>query len=878
MLEMAVFHEVVYGPDGHATDYRILDCNPAFTRATGIERDMAVGRLASEVYGSAPYLETYARVAATGQPERFDAFFSPMSRHFSISAISTRRGSFVTIATDVTERERSAAMLQRYRLLAESAKDIILFISRSDGRVIEANTAAIEAYGYEREELLALTVYDLRERETVGATASQMAAADEAGLRFETVHRRKDGMIFPVEVSSAGTTLDGTRVLVSVIRDISERKRAAEELLRSQAELHAILESLVEGVVVSDLQGRLLYWNPAALAIHGYSGVEEPGLWLSELVNTFELSSEEGVVPVDRWPLARILAGDTLRDLQLVVRRLGTEWKRSFSYGGRLVQDPGGRGLMAVVTMRDVTEREEARGRLVAERERLAVTLRSIGDAVIATDQAGRVMLMNEVAELLTGWRAEDAAGQPIQLVFNIVHEQTRQPAIDPVARVLREGGIVGLANHTSLISRDGTERPIADSGAPIRGARGQVVGVVLVFRDRTEERQAEAERERLSAQLAGAQKLESVGRLAGGIAHDFNNLLTIILSCAEALKGTVSDGAMPSLDDVEDIATAGARARDLTGRLLAFARKQVTAPVPLDLNGLVRGAEKLLRRVVGEAIRVEMELEPALWSVRCDPNQLEQVFMNLVLNARDAMPRGGGVSVATRNVQLAASLDTPGGDFVQLTIRDTGTGMAPAVKNHLFEPFFTTKPLGQGTGLGLATVYGIVAQSGGHVRVQSELGLGTTVQVLLPRTTEEVSAVAPASLAVSATGSETVFLVEDEERVREVAVRALRAAGYRVFTASGGREGLELVSSDEVGPVHLLVTDVVMPEADGVSVAKAFRQKHPEARVLFVSGYARGAIADHGLSDGGMELLPKPFTPSTLLARVRAILDGKNA
>jgi signal transduction histidine kinase len=381
------------------------------------------------------------------------------------------------------------------------------------------------------------------------------------------------------------------------------------------------------------------------------------------------------------------------------------------------------------------------------------------------------------------------------------------------------------------------------------------------------------------NAQLAQAQKLESVGRLAGGIAHDFNNLLTVILGCAEALKYELPAGA-EGLEAVEDIRAAGRRAGDLTRQLLAFARKQVIAPVPLDLSQLVRGTEKMLRRVLGEDLELVVASQRDPWLARCDPGQMEQVLLNLAVNARDAMPSGGRLTIETANLAAGEvhAAKFPGmtpGHYVWLAIRDSGVGMTAEVKERLFEPFFTTKEPGKGTGLGLATVYGIVTQSGGFIRVESEVGRGSTFEICFPRT---LDAPAPAGASPGEKpprGSETILLVEDDRRVREVTARALRAGGYRVLVAGGGAEALDLAGR-EAGPLHLIMTDVVMPGLGGRGVADELRERHARARVLFVSGYPQDAISHHGVLDPGVEFLPKPFTTEALLARVRAVLDGR--
>jgi len=406
---------------------------------------------------------------------------------------------------------------------------------------------------------------------------------------------------------------------------------------------------------------------------------------------------------------------------------------------------------------------------------------------------------------------------------------------------------------------------------------------ILCITRDITAFKQAQVDHARLTEQLRQAQKMEAIGRLAGGVAHDFNNLLTVILSCSSELRAALADGLPPSGEDVEAIHAAGERARDLTRQLLSFARKQVIAPVPLDLSEVVVRAEKLLRRVLGEDVELDVSAAPGLWPVYADPGQLEQVLMNLAVNARDAMPGGGRLLLATRNVDVREA-DARGrpGEWVCLTVRDTGAGMSAEVQEHLFEPFFTTKPAGAGTGLGLATVYGIVDQAGGHVSVDSAPGKGAQFDLWFPRTRRpEAAGLDAAGEPHPRRGTETVLVVEDDALVRNLTVRVLRGAGYRVLVASRGSEALEVVRE---GPApDLVVTDVVLPGVGGRDLAAALREAQPDLPVLYVSGYTGDAIADRDALAPGIlrqaqdrsEFLPKPFTGRALLERVRNMLDG---
>ena len=388
-------------------------------------------------------------------------------------------------------------------------------------------------------------------------------------------------------------------------------------------------------------------------------------------------------------------------------------------------------------------------------------------------------------------------------------------------------------------------------------------------------------QRKSLEAQLLQAQKMEAVGQLAGGVAHDFNNLLTVILGSADLLLDTLGPDH-PEREEAEEIRKAGLRAADLTRQLLAFSRQQVLAPQVLDLNEVVATMDKILRRVIGEDIDLRTVPSRDLRAVRADPGQFEQVVMNLAVNARDAMPSGGKLTIETANVELDEAyarehaVELKPGHYVMLAVSDTGIGMDVATQARIFEPFFTTKAKGKGTGLGLATVYGIVKQSGGHIWVYSEPGHGTTFKIYLPRV-EDAAAPAkatPASIP-SLRGSETILLVEDQEEVRRLARRVLEARGYAVLVAASGAEALQ-VAAAHTGPIHLLATDVIMPGMSGREVGLRLAPARPETKVLYLSGYADESIVHHGVLEPGIAFLQKPFTAEALGRKVREVLDTR--
>jgi PAS domain S-box-containing protein len=464
--------------------------------------------------------------------------------------------------------------------------------------------------------------------------------------------------------------------------------------------------------------------------------------------------------------------------------------------------------------------------------------------------------------------------GRPIDVVlgkslFDFAHPEDRAGLKDAFAAIVATPGAT-IDYAVRLSRKDGSWRR-AEGVARNLLNEPAVGGVVVNARDVTEQR-------RVEELFHHSQKLESVGRLAGGVAHDFNNLLTVILAGAHELRSDLQSGSRIDPELVEDIATAGERARILTSQLLTFARKQPVAPAQVDINQVIGRSEGVLRRMLGEDVALQVALQPGLWSTFCDPGQVEQVLLNLAVNARDAMPHGGTLVVETKNAEVPEGEFQWGpeempGQWVRLLVRDTGSGMAPDIKAHLFEPFFTTKARGKGTGLGLATVHGIVHQAGGHVHVSSEPGLGSTFEVCFPRREGNTPPIVEREEVSPRGGTETVLVVEDDQSVRALTVRTLRNKGYQVLVAESG-QGVRELSDEQVARIQLLLTDVVMPGANGREVAAELRLRRPGLPALFVSGYPADAFIDGSAMDVRSGFLAKPFSAPALLLSVRELLD----
>jgi PAS domain S-box-containing protein len=507
-----------------------------------------------------------------------------------------------------------------------------------------------------------------------------------------------------------------------------------------------------------------------------------------------------------------------------------------------------------------------ARSRLAQTRQRLITAIEQSAESVVITDAKGVILYVNPAFEQTTGYTRVEAIGQNP----NILNSGEQGAAF---YQDLWTTIGVGDVWHGRLVNKrkDGSLYTADATISPIRNGNDSVVSFVGVSRDVTRELQ-------LEEQYRQAHKMEAIGRLTGGIAHDFNNLLTAIDGFAELAQFQLSPDD-PVQELISKTRQSSRRAANLVSQLLAFSRKQIVKPQVLVLNDVVNEMDKMLQRIIGEDINLETRLAPGLWSVRIDPTQIEQVILNLAVNARDAMPGGGSLTIKTANVVLnedfaARHVEVQPGDYVLLEIGDTGMGMSPEVQAHIFEPFFTTKENGKGTGLGLATVYGVVKQSGGHIQCHSQEGMGTTFNIYLPRAEASARPVARQEPTQGIpSGGETILLVEDNDEVRDLAQRVLKRQGYTLLQARNGQEALQLAASHP-GPIHLLLTDVIMPGISGVTLAEQLAHTRSDSKVLFMSGYTDEKIEHHGVLEPGVAFLQKPFSPMELARRVRVVLD----
>jgi PAS domain S-box-containing protein len=622
--------------------------------------------------------------------------------------------------------------------------------------------------------------------------------------------------------------------------------------------LRGITEGTTDGVFVKDLQGRYLMINSAGAAFAGRSVDEFLGKTDLDL---FSPDTAEVVMEKDRQVLMQGVT-QTFEESGTAngVSRVYLSTKGPYrDADGRII------GLLGVA--RDITERKRAEEEMRQSQQKLRIHFEHTPLAVVEWDLDFRVAAWNPSAERIFGYSRQEALGQHARF---IVPPQYREHVDHTWQALLKQSG--GARSTNDNITKDGRSISCEWYNTPLVDDSGRVLGVASLVQDVTE-------RVALEERLRQSQKMEAVGRLAGGVAHDFNNLLTVILGYSQILADGLPEGSRLA-DNTAQIKSAADRAAAITRQLLAFSRKTVLSPRVINLNEIVVNLDSLLRRLIGEDIEVRTLPASDLGSVKADPSQIEQVVMNLALNARDAMPRGGTVILETGNVVLDRTYardhqSVEPGRYVMLAVSDTGEGMSPETQARIFEPFYTTKEVGKGTGLGLSMVYGIVKQSGGYIWVYSEPGQGTTFKIYLPRVDQPAEVVGGDNRSPKVQrGTETILLVEDDEQLRALTSAVLAHCGYNVLVASAPEEGLAICKSTS-DDIRLLVTDVVMPRMNGRQLAEQGQKIRPRMRVLYVSGYTNDAIAHYGVLDPGLWFLPKPYALSSLIAKVREVLDS---
>jgi hypothetical protein len=781
------------------------------------------------------------------------------------------------ILADSAEKQRAEETLRRSEARMKSVLDAALdavIMMDSRGLVTSWNARAEALFGWAGSEAVGRRLADLiipdRYRDAHTRGLARFLASGEGpviGRRIELSALRRDGSEFPVELTVTALKEEDTFLFNAFVADITERKRAEQSIRAAQERLAHVVASSPAALYSLKVDGQSLL--PAWVSenverLSGYAPAEMVGAeWWIERVH-----------PDDRDRLVAgqmelLSAGYVSREYRFRHKRGDYVWVHDEQV---LIRNPGGRPVEVVGSWSDVTALKEAELKLEESEEQYRLLFDSNPQPMwVYDDETLAFLAVNDAAVRHYGYSRDEF----LAMTTRDIRPPEEVKILDEfVARRRRERDLQPF--HSPRVwkhrLRDGSLIEVEIAGSPIRFQERQAW--LVLASDVTEKR-------RLEAQLLQSQKMESVGRLAGGVAHDFNNLLGVITGYGELLQRDVGPGH-PGFGRVEEIRKASDRAAALTRQLLAFSRKQILEPKVLDLNAVVSDTEKMLRRLIGEDIQLMTVFDERLGRVRADPGQMEQVIVNLAVNARDAMPEGGKLIIETGNVSLDENYvrtrpDARPGQHVMLAVSDTGHGMTAETLAHVFEPFFTTKEQGKGTGLGLATVHGIVRQSGGHVMVYSEIGRGTTFKVYLPRLEEGQrmdALAAPAVIEAPPSGTETILLVEDESSLRVMISEILQTAGYTVLEGPTPEQALAAAGAHK-GPIPLVLTDVVLPRMSGRQMAEALRSSRPDSRVLFMSGYTDDAIGHHGILDPGVHFLQKPFTTEGLLHKVRELLDS---
>ena len=816
---------------------------------------------------------------------------------------------YIGSAIDITDRRRAEEALKeseaRYRTQVEQAPEAVVVLDVDTGRFVDVNENAVRLYGLSRDGLYnsgPAAMSPLRQpdgRLSEEAAREKIEEALQGGTPvFEWTHRRADGQEVPCEVRLVRLPAADRRLVRGSVTDISERKRA--EKLQSALYRIAATASSAEDMdefyaAIHGIVGELMYAKNFYLAIYDPSServsfpyfvdeADAPPLpkKLGKGLTEYVLRTGQPLLAAEENFHSMVERGDVELVGTWSVDWLGVPLTRGGEVFGVLVvqsYDPRfryGAAEKEVLTFVSqqiavALERKRSQDAIRESEERYRLLFERNLAGVYRTTIDGRILECNDALARTFGYASRDELiGRDIRMLYPA--EGQRKEFLDALfqARNLTNFEMCGQHKRGHTIWTLENASLLADEAA----------GEIIIEGTLTEI----TERRLLEEQLQQSQKMEAIGQLAGGVAHDFNNLLTSVLGYSEmALRQLPPDH--PIRSEIQEIQKAGERAAHLTRQLLAFSRKQVFETKGLDLNALIEESSRMLSRLLGERISLVTQLDSALGSIRADPGQVEQVLINLVLNARDAMPEGGTLTIRTENSDReASSRDHAGpapGHYVAVCVADTGIGMDPETQKRIFEPFFSTKEKPHGTGLGLATVYGIVSQSGGHVAVQSAPGLGATFTVYFPRVAvsvpEQDAPAAITSAAGATSGSETILLVEDEDAVRDLTRRCLVGGGYTVIPAGSAEEAIDLAAEHD-GHIDLLLTDVVMPGASGPQLARRLLERRPDVRVLYVSGYTDAAMASEGILDSGVSFLQKPFTPEALSRKVRDILDELNA
>jgi|GEM_PF-1175390 len=877
------------------SDGRIVDANDAFVEITGYSYDELIGRTTTELElwcypeQRQPIVETVLSVGRVSNLE-LQLRRKTGERVVVLGTLAAYQGGdetyFVGMVVDITARHETALALERSQRTLEAAlasMNDAVFISDRQGRFIEFNEAFATFHRFESKAACAQTLAEypafLEVRTPDGSLAPLEQWAVPRALRGERVNNaeyhllRTDTGEAWVGSYSFGPIRDAAGAIVGSVvvgRDVTESKCTEQALRASEARYRLVSEHGSDVIWLFDLAAnRLSYVSPSIERLTGFTVAEVLQRPMGDALSPESVRMITSDLPLR---VAALAAGDESKRIQThevdQVRKDGLTVATEVVT--TLITDERGNATHIQGVSRDITARKAAQAALRESEERFRSVVDAAPDAIFI-QTGGCFSYLNPAAIRLFGAeRAGDLLGQPVLSRFHPdcqdrVRERIRSVNVDREAQP---------ALDVTTVTLSGESKAVNTCAVPFRFEERD--GALVFARDITERKQAEAAREEALAQLLHAQKLESIGRLAGGIAHDFNNILAVILSYTGFVLEEIAEDS-PLREDLVEIQRSGERAKILTRQLLAFSRQQVLQPKVLNVNEVAEGVVRMLRSMIGEDIALTMVLAHDIDAVKIDRGQLEQVLMNLATNARDAMPEGGELTIETSNVNLterdrAVWPSLTVGRYVMLSVRDSGCGIPESTRSRIFDPFFTTKPVGQGTGLGLSTVYGIVEQSGGAIAVESDRGEGTCMRILFPAVQEVIAPERSHTVRPKATGHQTVMVVEDSEPMQRMITRVLGSAGYVVLPAPSPAAALRLCA-EHAGQIHLLLTDVVMPEMSGVELAGRVTAVRAETKVLFMSGYADDTIGRHGILEPGINFIAKPFGSIELCNKVRDVL-----
>ena len=768
---------------------------------------------------------------------------------------------------DITERKRLDTALRtsedRYRVLYDEIPTMYFRLA-TDGTVRSVNRFGAKHLGYRVEELVGHSVLGLcheQDKEIVTANLSECLITPETTRHWEFRKVRKDGSIIWVrDTTRVAESSTGETVVLVTCEDITERKRTEEDLRRSQAFITSVVENIPDMIFVKDAKDlKFVRVNKAGEDLLGHS--REVLIGKSDY-DVFQKEEADFFTEKDR----QVLESGRLLDIPEEPVETKAQGLRILHTKKIPILNDKGEPQYLLGISEDITDRKQLADALGATKEQLQQVLFASKTGLWDWNTGTNVVCFSREWKSQLGYGEEELANT-FETWDTLLHADDRARA-NSYVRAYITNPVGNYMQEFRLRHKDGSYRWIVAMASFVVEPDGRRVRLLGSHTDVTE-------RTRLEAQFRQAQKMNAVGRLAGGVAHDFNNLLTVINGYSAMLIDRLTEED-PRHEMAVETLKAGERAGELTKQLLAFSRKQVLLPQPLDFNESLRLISSMLNRLLGEEVRLTMDLAPDLWSINGDKGQLNQVTMNLAINARDAMPNGGTLTIATCNLSVTPEWPDryqmmPHGDYVHVSVHDSGHGMSPETLSHLFEPFFTTKEVGQGTGLGLATVYGIVKQSQGYIFAASTLDQGTTFHLYYPRVIA-TTAVAKTQLVRSGKGSERLLVIEDQDSVRTLIVQALKQDGYQVIEAASGEEALRVAASLPE-PIQALVTDVIMPHMSGLVVAERLKSIWPGTRVLFMSGYV-DATKPGGVEEPGTAFIQKPFLPDDLTRCLRDLLD----